>query len=70
MNISEVLDLVVKLTHAGVEIVKVVQTNVDQGKTALGADSLAELQAILEPLHAKNMEAGEALDEALAKAAG
>lgn len=70
MNIGEALELAIKFAEAGKVIAGVVKSTVEQGKVALAADDLAELQALLETLHTKNMAASAALDEALKRAAG
>lgn len=70
MNVGEALELAIKLAEAGKKIATIVKGTVEQGKAALAADELVELQAILEPLHAKNMAASAALDEVLKNAAG
>lgn len=55
---------VVELAEAATEIVGIVQRNVDDGKAALAATEVAQLNAILEPLHARVLTLSQRLDAA------
>lgn len=59
---------VVELAEAATEIVAVVQRNIDEGKAALAATEIAELNAILEPLHARVLTLSNRLDAAAGEA--
>jgi len=52
------------LIAAAAEIAAIVKRNVDVSRAALDAESLAELDAILGPLHARILSLGNELDAA------
>ena len=60
---------VVELAEAAAEIVAVVQRNVDEGKAAMAVTEFEQLEAILEPLHARVMTLSARLDAAAGQAA-
>lgn len=59
---------IIALAQEAAKLVALVKQNVDRAKDTLAADDLAQLKAILDPLHATNMALGAQLDAALAEA--
>lgn len=55
---------VVELAEAVTEIVAVIQRNIDEGHAALAATEISQLNAILEPLHARVLTLSQRLDSA------
>lgn len=55
---------IAELAEAATEVVEVVRRNIDDGQAALAATEVAQLNAILEPLHARVLTLSQRLDAA------
>lgn len=59
---------IVAIAQAAAQILTAITGDIQTGKTVLSTDQLADLKAILDPLHASNMAASAVLDAQLAEA--
>lgn len=62
------VDEMIALARAGAELLAIVKKNVSAGKATIATSDLAELKAILDPLHAENLGLSAELDALLATA--